>query len=233
MNGCHYALSKHVHACETGGVLIFLDLQRDQYFSLDRNASELLAPLLSGTREDIEGDEEHQRTLRRTVDLLMAQRLLSLNSGPVGQALPVGWVRPTESLVQARYRSLSNIPPTWFIDFLYAAVLAAGKLRWWSIARIVESIRVRRPEHAGVDPEKVADLMSAFVTLRPLFPKSYVCLFDSLASLELLARHNCFPQWVFAVKASPFGAHCWLQDGELVLNDSAEHVSAYTPIMVV
>jgi hypothetical protein len=35
------------------------------------------------------------------------------------------------------------------------------------------------------------------------------------------------------VKASPFGAHCWLQEGDLILNDSVERVGAYTPIMIV
>ena len=38
--------------------------------------------------------------------------------------------------------------------------------------------------------------------------------------------------WVFAVKGAPFAAHCWIQLGDIVLNDSVENVRAYTPIMV-
>jgi hypothetical protein len=36
---------------------------------------------------------------------------------------------------------------------------------------------------------------------------------------------------VFGVQARPFAAHCWVQKGEVVFNDTVEHVSGYTPIM--
>ncbi|GAD58270.1 hypothetical protein MBEBAB_0520 [Brevundimonas abyssalis TAR-001] len=38
---------------------------------------------------------------------------------------------------------------------------------------------------------------------------------------------------VFGIKLVPFGAHCWVQAGETVLNDTVDNVSEYTPIMVV
>ncbi|HCY01912.1 MAG TPA: lasso peptide biosynthesis B2 protein, partial [Erythrobacter sp.] len=34
-------------------------------------------------------------------------------------------------------------------------------------------------------------------------------------------------------RSDPFGAHCWVQHGEAVLNDTAEEVLRYTPILVV
>jgi hypothetical protein len=42
-----------------------------------------------------------------------------------------------------------------------------------------------------------------------------------------------FPRWVFGVQSRPFAAHCWLQLGGVVLNDTVDHVKRYTPIMVV
>jgi hypothetical protein len=234
MDACHYTLSEHVHACETGGVLVFLDLRHDLYFSLDRATSELFAPVLSGQQIGRELDGESSRLLERTVDVLLAQKLIAADGESDEQCYRVKLDRATRSLATARYSSLSNIPKRWWVDFFSASTLAASKLRWWPIGRAVASIRDRRHTSASAaDLEKTAELMAAYRSLRPLYPKPYVCLFDSLAALEFLARHQCFPHWVFAVKASPFGAHCWLQEDGAVLNDSVENVSAYTPIMVV
>jgi hypothetical protein len=235
MNAGYYTLSEHVHACETSGVLIFLDLRRDQYFSLDRAASGLLAPLLSGRAQGVVVDSAQRKALCATIDMLIAQKLLTANGVSLDKPFPVQLARATRSLISARYRTLSGIPAAWCIDFLNAAVTAACKLKWWSITRVVKSVRARRSRNGGLrfDPQATAELMAVYGALRPLFPKPYICLFDSLAALEFLARQGCWPKWVFGVKASPFGAHCWLQEEELVLNDSVEHVSAFTPIMVV
>jgi hypothetical protein len=66
-----------------------------------------------------------------------------------------------------------------------------------------------------------------------LFSHRDRCLHDSLALLEFLARYDIFPDWAFGVRARPFVAHCWVQHGDIVFNDTVEHVAGYTPIMVV
>jgi len=38
---------------------------------------------------------------------------------------------------------------------------------------------------------------------------------------------------VFGVKLNPFSAHCWVQAGDIVLNDAIDHVTIHTPILVV
>jgi len=70
-----------------------------------------------------------------------------------------------------------------------------------------------------------------FRTMRYLFPRSYLCLFDALALLHFLSSYNIRPTWVFGVSSEPFQAHCWLQLGEVVLNDTLERTRAFTPIM--
>jgi len=54
-----------------------------------------------------------------------------------------------------------------------------------------------------------------------------------LALLEFLAIKNLYPTWVFGVQAQPFGAHCWLQEGDKLLNESVEYAGQFTPIMAV
>jgi hypothetical protein len=49
--------------------------------------------------------------------------------------------------------------------------------------------------------------------------------------LEFLASYRFLPQVVFGVIADPFQAHCWLQEGNVVLNDDLERVGKYKPIL--
>jgi hypothetical protein len=74
-------------------------------------------------------------------------------------------------------------------------------------------------------------VIAAFKNLRPLYPRPYLCLFDSLALLEFLASYGSFPRVVFGVVADPFQAHCWLQEGNVVLDDDLERVGRYKPIL--
>ena len=101
----------------------------------------------------------------------------------------------------------------------------------------IESVRVRKTRNAGrggpSDFERARSLVSVFDRLRWFYPRSYLCLFDSLALIHFLARFRVFPDWVFGVIADPFEAHCWVQAGGVVLNDTVERVSRLTPIMYV
>jgi hypothetical protein len=51
--------------------------------------------------------------------------------------------------------------------------------------------------------------------------------------VRYLRRHQYFPDLVLGVRMMPFAAHAWVQDGDTVLNDTVDYVSAYTPILVV
>ena len=60
-----------------------------------------------------------------------------------------------------------------------------------------------------------------------------MCLLDSIALVRFLARRGLYAQLVFGVTDDPFSAHCWVQAGDLVLNDTVGDVSAHTPIRVI
>jgi hypothetical protein len=59
------------------------------------------------------------------------------------------------------------------------------------------------------------------------------CLADSLALSRFLSRRNVASAMVFGVKLDPFAAHCWLQQDDVILNDAADAVATFTPIMAV
>jgi len=82
--------------------------------------------------------------------------------------------------------------------------------------------------------EFAAELISVYYRFRPYLPVGgESCLFDSLALSHFLAFFSLFPQWIFGVQMRPFVAHCWLQHEDVVLNDTAERVRDYVPVMSV
>ena len=76
-------------------------------------------------------------------------------------------------------------------------------------------------------------LVSRFQRARSFVPIKPICLQDSLALREWLARRGAGAALVLGVRLDPFAAHSWIQLGDMVLNDSADRVSAYTPILAV
>jgi hypothetical protein len=49
--------------------------------------------------------------------------------------------------------------------------------------------------------------------------------------LEFLAARGLAADWVFGVRTWPFSAHCWVQAGGIVLNDTVERVAPYRQIL--
>jgi hypothetical protein len=120
-------------------------------------------------------------------------------------------------------------------SFFISSTKAARQLRDQPFPSIVELVRARKRRNADparpFDFERAHSLSAVFASLRLFFPRPYQCLFDSLALINLLARFRLYPDWVFGVIAEPFEAHCWVQAGGVVLNDTIKRVSAFTPIM--
>lgn len=81
------------------------------------------------------------------------------------------------------------------------------------------------------DARRIAGLVGTFKRLLPWTPGQGACLYRAFVLLGLLRRADQDAVWVFGVRTWPFGAHCWLQVGEAVLDDDPERVAAYTPIM--
>jgi hypothetical protein len=76
-------------------------------------------------------------------------------------------------------------------------------------------------------------LVADFLETRRLVPFPRVCLHDSLAMKAYLRRRGVASSLVFGVALNPFSAHCWLQIGSTVLNDTLDRAVRHTPILAV
>jgi hypothetical protein len=82
--------------------------------------------------------------------------------------------------------------------------------------------------------EEAKKLLMSFFNLRIWFYSADKrCLFDSLVLAVFLTKQKVPCTFVIGVSTKPFLAHSWVQIGEMVLNDTAEHVETFSPILAV
>lgn len=85
-------------------------------------------------------------------------------------------------------------------------------------------------------PRDEAALVRAAAVFEQLMlwtPGAEKCLYRAFLLRRFLARQGRPADWVFGVQTWPFTAHCWLQAGDLALDEQPERLAAFTPILVV
>ena len=235
MSAPTYFLREHVFICRTSHHWVILDRDRDQYLCVARRDFELLAPWLQGCCEHHErATGDMPKLAAELATALVAREILSEVTERTKSARPVSTLTPTKALDThnprtSRARSLLCAPLV-----LLAARRASHSLANEPLATTIQRLEVRKRQHGTTttsDLQRYASHIATFNAVRPVVPRPYQCLFDSLALLQFLALHRLFPIWTFGVMSDPFQAHCWLESGDCVLNDTVEKISLYVPIM--
>lgn len=83
-----------------------------------------------------------------------------------------------------------------------------------------------------LSPELLADI-AVYRRLVPWLPLDGRCFFRSDMLRAYLRALGHEVRFVFGVRTWPFRAHCWLQVEDLALDDEAERLAAYHPILAV
>ena len=233
-------LADDVFFCFSDNRIIFLDLRKNRYLCLNERNTEAAKALLSDSTKAVPAPSSPSSILseadtQRVADALNEGDLLAGNDWTGNETTAVYAQTPTTSL-RVDGKAPKAVKLRHWTTFFYSAIWASAKLRWYSMKRtvqIAQSWKERLPKPQKGDRESLHDLVRVFLHLRPYYPREYLCLYDSLALAEFLSHYHFHPQWVFGVTAEPFSAHCWVQEGDCVLNDSVDFVSRFTPIMVV
>jgi hypothetical protein len=141
-------------------------------------------------------------------------------------------------------QTMVMVPPT-LPEIHPAGVATVRTVAAVSCSVLVTAIALkRRPLDAVLSDSRPSDrlddrnvemqraLAQAFEVARRFIPVGRRCLIDSLALMRWLKQHGQRAQLVFGVSGHPFAAHCWVQTDSMLLNDSYERVSRFTPIRV-
>lgn len=232
-----YLLAPHVYPCVSGQHVVLMDLERDKYVAVV--PAHRLACWVRGWPVGALPATESPDAAEQGADPLVSQMLAHgmLVSDPhVGKpATPLATVRPQRSLVEFDLDVRPRVSATQLWRFGRSCLRAQLSLKLRPIQSIVEAVRDRKARGGReADPARLRSLVTAFARLRPLFyTLRCACLLDSLTLLHFLSAEGVHPDWVFGVKTEPFDAHCWVQQGEVLLNDVPDRVRQYSPILVV
>jgi hypothetical protein len=228
-----YSLSKHAFLCNDDPYWVVLHLTYDRYICIQAERFARMTPLLTGWNEDAPAGTEIEIDAEQYCKELANHGVLTQEALDSKPARPEPIPAPTRSLLESTAGRRAVLSPGALLSFALATVRAHRLLKQHPLAEIVRQVQARKHRRTTRHDEgdRVYTVVKQFELLRPYFPRAYLCLFDSLALLEMLALEGIHPQWVFGVRAEPFAAHCWLQMGNVVINDAMDKIVEYKPIM--
>lgn len=230
-----YRLAPSVHWCTVHGLSVLLDVDNDRYLSVPAREFEALLPYFSGATSPAGTHTcAPPPALASLMNDLRARGLLisipqtDAPKASVDLPPPDQIISATNTLLPVR-AALRYAPA-----FIRSCLAADYRLRHRSLRQIISWVsQTRRSRHVPA-AERLPYLTRIFHTLRPTYPRDYLCLFDSLALLEFLSHWRMLPHWVFGVHVDPFEAHCWVQHDTTVLCDTDAFRSRwYSRILVV
>jgi hypothetical protein len=164
---------------------------------------------------------------------LVSKGVLTVEPSKGRVAAPVRIEPPRTTLIDG-YVDLEG--PTHVRDgvrMIAALATTMYSLRWGTFDAIIKRIRSRASalDQQG-DLATIRNRVTLFQKLAPFFiTRTDSCVFTTLALGDFLHRYQLHPGYVFGVRTVPFSAHCWLQMGSVVINDTVENVGTYTPIL--
>lgn len=245
-----YYLTPKTFICLTDGTLVFLDLQNDKYSCLESKYTEPVTRLLGLT---VPTDTLPDAEKRSSIDIPpmgeeevpeVIQDLIT--NGLVTRHQHMG--KPAELLqLQKNLREMPGfdigtspkIRAHHLFHFFKALIIVKSMLRFASMERIIERVRRRREKFEKNfgppdDPasKEINEAVEIYKILKPLFVTvKDQCLFNAFFLIEFLACYRIFPHWYFGVKLNEFTAHCWVQGGNFIYDDTILNTYRHKSIM--
>lgn len=212
-------LRSRTFAVRHGDDLVFLDVERDGYFVLVNAGAWIdLDPL---TGRIAVSDADASRDLEE--------------AGLMGPVELGG--RTSRSLLPRPARDLPRTAPVRprpgdVLEMGWVALEMIWLFWLRPLASMVKADGISSDGDAPAASEALIRRTLIFERLLPWTPFQGECLFRAAMLRRFLQRAGHETSWVFGVRTWPFAAHCWLQVGEMVINDRVESVATYSPIMV-
>jgi hypothetical protein len=207
----YWRLLPTLNACIASDRLILLDIEGDRYSAVP---SEIAAPTIDWLRADDDA----------AAPAAFAARLGQQVLGKTAVDVALSEILPPD------------VTPLQTLRSTVSAAAAVGT-SWLALrTRRLKVILDRRARLRGrgtrADTAILRSRAQAFITARRWCPINPNCPLDSLA-LDRWLGAPANVQLVFGVVGQPFEAHCWVQSGGEVLNDSYDRVSRFEPILTV
>lgn len=209
----------HLTACLAADHVVLLDIRQDRYFLVPGALASQVADWLRSS-EPAAPPSAFAALMR---DSGIVRDGETYAAAPPGEPVTIPVTLENSS-------SPAGISPIDRLAIARAVIASRAALRLLPLAAVLRRYRDHpvAPRREGLDAPALA---RGFASTRHFSPLSRHCLRDSLALGTWLKDRGVAPTLVFGVAAPAFSAHCWLQDGAAILNDSFDRVSRFTPIL--
>lgn len=229
-----YWVNKWIHGCISNGHLVFLDERGDCYFLVEDKEIPFVLPVINSNirHNNCEIKFEESDICKSKIDELLRLKIITQNEKE-GKILEEYKNCTPDSPFEALSTGVN--PEIYFHHILCAFISGIIAQLILSIVpfNVISRWHKRYKKVNVGDDEKALELARIYDFLRPIVLKSRICLFDSL-SMSLFCRfYGVYPKIVFGVAGEPFKAHCWLQYGRIILNDSPQSIRDFTPITAI
>ena len=202
-----------------GRTAIFLDITRDRYFALSSRDSAAFGDWLVG--RSLNAAEQGL-----LCDLLGIADLEGLRAGTVD---PARRIEPARSLDLGPSLACSRVATACAVS---AILVARARLAAFGLGAGLRYVVARRRPAASPATDALMRIATAHRRANRWSSEHANCLARSTALAAALGSAGVRADLVIGVKATPFGAHSWVQIGDCVVNDRPERVRPFTPIMV-
>jgi Transglutaminase-like superfamily len=234
-----YFLSEHSYCCEFEDGAIILELDTGTYLGVHAECLHDLRACVRNWPHPQQIDRGLMDSTSAASEHLIAELLSRgiLTTSPTPKR-SLTTTTPLAALTITDSAALrERVPIKHIRQFAMAILIVATRHRDKTLPSLLGWLRQRqgsiRNGHS-VTSSDAARLLASFLRLRIWFyTADQRCLFDSLVLAVFLTRQWVPCTFVIGVSTKPFRAHSWLQIRELVLNDTAEHVQTFTPILAI
>jgi hypothetical protein len=212
MNPPMLRAARDVHAAAVGPDLVVLDLAGSDYLCFPGLAGALAGTGLGQPQPD-------------AADELVESGLFEWAEDPAPPALD-----PPELRRTSRDASAGRGGPREAAQFLAAIFHGRRAFRRHGLTALLTG--TPPSEARSHDREALARRAVLFDRWLPWIPGQGLCLWRAYVLRRFLRAGGLDADWVFGVRTCPFSAHCWLQAGDLLLDDDLDRVRLYTPLLV-
>jgi len=221
-----FRLRENLSFCFAGDTAVFLDIEADRYFCVPDETAAALRSLAEG-QALAHGEVAALQTL------LSRGLLIHHEDDTISSVWPATLSQPDSEIQDSTGKGIPILATA------YAGLATrrmVSRLKREPLRAILLQLRARKPfpnevplARAEVFLQRTA---SAFAHSQLFVASEDRCLARSLAIVSVCYERGVVPSLAVGVRTSPFTAHCWAQIGTRVLNDSAEHASQFTPVLV-
>lgn len=211
-----YYLAPGISYGKLAATTVVLDLCRDRYLRLGRDAAQVLDDLARGA--DIQAD-------RPGLVPLLDARLLADAGAPIQ---PVISHLPELSALEMPVIAGRRVS-TWRVLRAFYGVRLSLKRR--GLAATITMLRsARSTTRYRLDSSEAAEIARHYAKIRQRLPGARACVPEAFTLSVVLTGLGIAHDVVFGVSLTPFAAHAWAQTDDHILTDRADPVRAFRPV---